>query len=57
MPFTKEEARQDQLMLGHKPMKRGTIPNLTKIANAIESGGNDLKWARKVAAPMLGLPK
>jgi hypothetical protein len=56
MPFTKSEARLDQLM-GYKPIRETTIRSLTKIANAIEGGGNDLKWARKVAATVLGLPE
>jgi hypothetical protein len=56
MPYTKAEAVEDQLM-GYKPIKEGTIRSLTKIANAIEEGGNDLKWARKVAATILGLPE
>jgi hypothetical protein len=55
MPYTKEEAIQDQMM--SNTMNQKTINNLIKIGRAIEIGQNDVKWARRAAAGLLWLPE
>lgn len=55
MPFTKEEAIEDQ-MIGNNQMDEEMMKALNKIGNTIDLGAQDLKWARRVAAEVLGLP-